>query len=165
MVRLLEYILITIIPSIALQIRRLHDIGKSAWMILIVLIPLIGSLWLYILNFKDSDSIENKYGPNPKDVETHETPVIEELILSMIIWMLISRVYWKMIPYTENFSYDSLSHIIAVNYSTLLWGIFPLLFAFTVKSRSKQIIIFIFGGLLLLVALFDIWNSLISRYI
>jgi len=35
-----------LVPSIALAVRRLHDIGKSGWMLLIGLIPLIGGLVL-----------------------------------------------------------------------------------------------------------------------
>lgn len=36
-----------IIPSIALMIRRLHDIGKSGWNILWLLIPILG--WIYVV--------------------------------------------------------------------------------------------------------------------
>ena len=59
------YSLVALVPGLALSFRRLHDIGKSAWWILISLIPIIG--WLVILYFyvKDSDA-ENIYGPNPK---------------------------------------------------------------------------------------------------
>lgn len=37
------------LPTLSAAIRRLHDIGKSGWMILVALIPLIGSIWLLIL--------------------------------------------------------------------------------------------------------------------
>ncbi len=59
------YGLIAFVPGLALSFRRLHDIGKSAWWILISFIPIIG--WIVIIYFyaKDSDA-ENIYGPNPK---------------------------------------------------------------------------------------------------
>lgn len=60
------YALVVLIPGLAVAIRRLHDIGKSGWMILVGLIPLIGSIWLLILFVKDSDEGENEYGANPK---------------------------------------------------------------------------------------------------
>lgn len=41
--------LINIIPYIAVILRRLHDIGKSGWWILVSLIPFIGQIWLLIL--------------------------------------------------------------------------------------------------------------------
>lgn len=56
------------IPSIAVSVRRLHDIGKSGWMLLIILIPIVGAIWLLILAVKDSNSGENKYGINPKEI-------------------------------------------------------------------------------------------------
>ena len=62
------YILAIFIPALAVSVRRLHDIGKSGWMYLIIIIPIIGSIWLLVLAVTDSNSGENKYGPNPKEV-------------------------------------------------------------------------------------------------
>lgn len=63
----LLYSLAILIPSWAVAIRRLHDIGKSGWFILILLIPIIGPIWLLVLMCLDSQPGENKYGPNPKE--------------------------------------------------------------------------------------------------
>lgn len=62
------YALAVFIPGLAVAVRRLHDIGKSGWMILISLIPLIGAIWLLVLLVTDSNSGENEYGANTKDV-------------------------------------------------------------------------------------------------
>ena len=62
------YWLAVFLPSLAVQIRRLHDIGKSGWWILINFIPLIGVIWLLVLYCTDSTSGSNEYGPNPKEV-------------------------------------------------------------------------------------------------
>jgi uncharacterized membrane protein YhaH (DUF805 family) len=43
------YSLAVLLPTLAVGIRRLHDIGKSGWWLLITLIPLIGSIWLLVL--------------------------------------------------------------------------------------------------------------------
>ena len=64
----LLYGLAIILPSLAVTIRRLHDVGKSGWMIFISLIPFIGAIWLLILLVLDSNPGDNKYGPNPKEV-------------------------------------------------------------------------------------------------
>jgi uncharacterized membrane protein YhaH (DUF805 family) len=55
------------IPGLAVAVRRLHDVGKSGWMLLIGLIPLVGAIWLFVLMVTDSDPGENQYGPNPKE--------------------------------------------------------------------------------------------------
>jgi uncharacterized membrane protein YhaH (DUF805 family) len=62
------YSLAVLIPSLAVTVRRLHDVGRSGWMILIALIPIIGAIWLLILLILNSKPGENKFGPNPKEV-------------------------------------------------------------------------------------------------
>jgi uncharacterized membrane protein YhaH (DUF805 family) len=62
------YSLAVLIPGLAVSVRRLHDIGKSGWMILVALIPIIGAIWLIVLYATDSNPGENAYGPNPKEV-------------------------------------------------------------------------------------------------
>jgi uncharacterized membrane protein YhaH (DUF805 family) len=62
----LFYVVATFLPSLAVSVRRLHDIGKSGWMILISLIPLIGSIWLLVLMVTEGEPTANQYGPNPK---------------------------------------------------------------------------------------------------
>lgn len=60
------YSLAILIPSLAVLVRRLHDIGKSGWMMLISFIPVIGGIWLLVLLVMDGDNGSNIYGPNPK---------------------------------------------------------------------------------------------------
>ncbi|MGD0829956.1 MAG: DUF805 domain-containing protein [Terracidiphilus sp.] len=60
------YILATIIPSLAITVRRLHDTGKSGWMILLCLIPKVGRIILLAFMVLDGDPGPNQYGPNPK---------------------------------------------------------------------------------------------------
>jgi len=62
----LLYALAVIIPGLAVSVRRLHDIGKSGWMILVAFIPLVGIIWLLVLYCTDSQPGTNEYGPNPK---------------------------------------------------------------------------------------------------
>jgi len=62
------YGLAVLIPSLAVGVRRLHDIGKSGWMLLVSLIPFVGVIWLIILFVTDSNPGENQYGANPKQI-------------------------------------------------------------------------------------------------
>ena len=96
------YCLVMLIPSLAVNVRRLHDIGKSGyWMILYIVdmilcfagqfilgvntvitimlflaILAIGIIWL-VWMVTDSEYGPNKYGPNPKGEGNPETPVKE----------------------------------------------------------------------------------------
>jgi|SRR6185312_4855399 uncharacterized membrane protein YhaH (DUF805 family) len=58
--------LIMIYPSIALSAKRWHDRDKSAWWILINIIPIIGWLWSLIeTGFLRGTPGPNRYGPDP----------------------------------------------------------------------------------------------------
>lgn len=62
----IAYTLAMLIPGLAVAVRRLHDVGKSGWMLLVGLIPLIGGIWLLVLYCTDSQDGSNKWGDNPK---------------------------------------------------------------------------------------------------
>lgn len=66
------YTLAILLPSLAVTVRRLHDISRSGWWILIALVPLIGALVLLVFTVLDSKPGSNQYGPDPKgmDAET-----------------------------------------------------------------------------------------------
>ena len=53
-------------PSLSVVVRRLHDVGKSGWFYLIILIPLIGVIWLLVLLVSNGNKGDNKYGADPK---------------------------------------------------------------------------------------------------
>lgn len=57
------------IPSLAVSVRRLHDIGRSGWWLLLSLIPLVGAIILIIWHCTDSQPGANQYGPNPKEMD------------------------------------------------------------------------------------------------
>ena len=61
----LGYVLVSIIPGIAVTVRRLHDIGRSGWWWLISLLPYVG-LILFVFMCRDSQPGSNQYGQNPK---------------------------------------------------------------------------------------------------
>ncbi|MDR1680030.1 MAG: DUF805 domain-containing protein [Prevotellaceae bacterium] len=63
----LIYCLAVFIPGLAVEVRRLHDIGKSGWNLLLALIPLVGAIILLVWFCKDSQPGENKWGKNPKE--------------------------------------------------------------------------------------------------
>ena len=60
------YSLGVLLPSVAVTVRRLHDIGRSGWWALLMVVPVVGALILVIFALQDSQAEENEYGPNPK---------------------------------------------------------------------------------------------------
>lgn len=58
------YIIITLallIPTLAVGVRRMHDIGKGGGWIFINLIPFIGTIWFLVLAIKESDLGTNQF--------------------------------------------------------------------------------------------------------
>ena len=60
------YLLVTLLPGLAICIRRLHDIGKNGAYLLISFIPIVGAIILIVWFTKDSQAGSNEYGENPK---------------------------------------------------------------------------------------------------
>lgn len=55
-----------LLPNIAVAVRRMHDIGKSGWWLLLAFIPLIGGLILIYFYVQPSQEGSNDFGaPNP----------------------------------------------------------------------------------------------------
>ena len=62
------YSLAVLIPTLAVTVRRLHDIDRTGWWIFINLIPLIGTIVLLVFALTPGTPGTNQYGPNPKEV-------------------------------------------------------------------------------------------------
>ena len=60
------YSLGVLLPSVAVTVRRLHDIGRSGWWALLMVVPVVGALILVVFALQDSQPEANEYGPNPK---------------------------------------------------------------------------------------------------
>ena len=54
--------LLLFLPSVAVAVRRLHDVGKSGWTLLWAIIPLLGALYLLWLYIQESQPGANKWG-------------------------------------------------------------------------------------------------------
>ena len=69
------YSLAVLIPTLAVLVRRLHDIDRSGWWILINLIPLVGTIVLLVFALMPGTPGSNQYGPDPKQA-TGEARVV-----------------------------------------------------------------------------------------
>tara|TARA_B100001758_G_scaffold61137_1_gene50794 strand:+ start:617 stop:901 length:285 start_codon:yes stop_codon:yes gene_type:complete len=53
------------LPLLAVSVRRLHDLGKSGWMMLVMFIPFVGGILLLVWFVSDGEAANNAYGPVP----------------------------------------------------------------------------------------------------
>ena len=63
------FFLTTITQWIAITIRKLHNSNKSAWRLLVIIIPIIELIAMIVFMIQESDDFENKYGTNPNFIQ------------------------------------------------------------------------------------------------
>ncbi|WP_217577148.1 DUF805 domain-containing protein [Mesorhizobium sp. GbtcB19] len=64
----LLFVLAAILPSIAVVVRRLHDIGLTGWLVLLCYIPALGPVAILVFGLLPSQFGENRWGPLPAGV-------------------------------------------------------------------------------------------------
>ncbi|TNE56927.1 MAG: DUF805 domain-containing protein [Alphaproteobacteria bacterium] len=58
--------LFTILPSVAVSIKRFHDRNMSGWWLLLTFVPVLGWIFgLIFIGFLPGTDGDNDYGPNP----------------------------------------------------------------------------------------------------
>ncbi len=58
-------IILSVVASISLEVKRLHDLDRSGWFVLINLVPFISFIFtLYLIIYRGTVG-PNKYGPDP----------------------------------------------------------------------------------------------------
>jgi uncharacterized membrane protein YhaH (DUF805 family) len=61
-------VLAALVSNFAITSKRLHDRDRSAWWILILLVPLVGAIWLFVqTGFLRGEAGPNRFGPDPLD--------------------------------------------------------------------------------------------------
>ena len=159
MVLFYGYVLAIIIPSLAVCVRRLHDIGKSGWYYFIGLIPLVGGIILFIWFCKDGQADKNEYGVNPKETTSdNDDSTCDTIVLAVVIWMFVSRLFWVLITKFIDGYYAMEWYKPIDALMSFIWAIIPISLAFTVKNKSKQVILFILGGIYLLYSIEQLNN-------
>jgi uncharacterized membrane protein YhaH (DUF805 family) len=152
------YSLAVIIPGLAVVVRRLHDVGKSGWMIFISLIPIVGAIWLLVLMVTEGDTGENEYGSNPKDEQIDNFVEFggDVIILIVVFWMIISRIFFVFAHRIIDNFYATTTYVVTNNFTILIWAIIPISLAFTLKNKSKQQLLFVLGALYFLYGIYEI---------
>ena len=59
-----------LIPALAVCFRRLHDTNRSAWWLLLILIPFAGAITLFVFACLPGTPGSNRFGPDSLAIET-----------------------------------------------------------------------------------------------
>lgn len=106
------YLSVTIIPTIAISIRRLHDIEHGSVYLLYTLFPIVGWLILLALFCTPSDDYENKYGKQP--LSTAHIVSKNTFLRKALIWLIISSLFYTSIQILSTDAVLSKLSIIAI---------------------------------------------------
>jgi len=69
------WLLLSLWPSLALQVKRWHDRNRSGWMVLVNLIPIVGPIWAFIeIGCLPGTPGPNDYGDDPLAVQPLPPP-------------------------------------------------------------------------------------------
>ena len=105
------YFLFSIIPSLSIAVRRLHDVGKSGSYLFLGLIPLAG-LYLIALYCTKGEDEENDYGDKPVNSDIDEfiqdSKTSSTILISFLLWIFTSKIIWTFIVSTSAVSYTHL---------------------------------------------------------
>jgi uncharacterized membrane protein YhaH (DUF805 family) len=63
--------LAVLLPTIAVGVRRLHDIDRTGWWYLLILIPVLGALVLLFFFVQRGTVGANRFGPDPLETTAH----------------------------------------------------------------------------------------------
>jgi len=82
-----SYAAALMLPGMAVTVRRLHDVGRSGWWILIAFIPIVGIFWLLGFMLTEGQQADNEYGANPKtSPETFSEPAkLKSVAVALIV--------------------------------------------------------------------------------
>ena len=61
-----------LIPMLSVQVRRLHDINRSGWWILISFVPLVGAILLIVWHCSKGTQGDNRFGMDPLGSDTND---------------------------------------------------------------------------------------------
>lgn len=156
------YAFAVFVPGLAVVVRRLHDIGKSGWMILISLIPIVGTIWLLVLLCTDSEEGDNEYGSCPKQGENIE-PIsntnADMAMFILVIWLLVTRVFYFVTPKLVDDFFNTLTFQIVSGIMGFIWALIPICIGIVIADKTKKTIVFVLGAIYLLLSLYETFSQ------
>ena len=98
------------IPTLTVSVRRLHDIDKSGWWLLVSFVPLIGGLLVIYFVSLDSTPGDNRFGMQPQRIYSPRSFVSQlvfwfvGLLLVATLWLIVGSGYLGNRPVLGDFS-------------------------------------------------------------
>ncbi|WP_395065868.1 DUF805 domain-containing protein [Flavobacterium sp.] len=153
------YFVFSILPGLAIAIRRMHDLDKSGWYLLLAIVPII-NIYSIVLFCTKSNEEGNAYGEKPvnTDISTflNDDKTNTRIIIIALIWLFISRIFWIIVTtFIENFyqtqyfkHYNEIMNCIGM--------FFPLLLSFSIKNHKWKIILLLCSAIYVMYSFYEL---------
>ncbi|WP_395045399.1 DUF805 domain-containing protein [Flavobacterium sp.] len=157
-----SYVLISFVPGLALAVRRMHDLDKSGWLLLLLLIPL-ANLYVIALLCTKSDEEGNAFGEKPVNSDIAEfinnDKTCSTIVIISLIWLFVNRLSWTIISKSIDEYYKNDYFKYYSEFNGLTWSFFPLFLSLAVKNRAWKIVLLILSLLYMFVNFYDLVQS------
>lgn len=154
----LLYFLFSIIPSLAIAVRRLHDVGKSGSYLFLALIPLAG-LYLIALYCTESEDDENDYGDQPVNSDIaefiYDSKTSTTILIAYLFWIFLSKIIWSFMAGSSLKFYESSFYKYFSLFSSILWLFSPLFLALSVRNFKWKIILLVVAALYMIYGFYE----------
>jgi uncharacterized membrane protein YhaH (DUF805 family) len=158
------YALFSFLPSIALAVRRLHDVGKSGSHLFLALIPLVG-LYILALFCTKSEDDENDYGEKPINsdiadfIQDDKTSTL--ILVSYLLWIFISKIIWTLIVSSSEKFYDNPIYKYFNIFSNFVWMFLPIILSLSIRNYRWKIILLICSVFYMIYAFYEFVKAFI----
>lgn len=173
----LIYLTITFIPGLSLAVRRLHDVGKSGWMLLLAFIPIIGALWLLYLFVSPGiqnhteQKVHTEYGePLDADLNFHQSKGLptnttkgDTILLVSVGWMLFSRIFWSLLPKVNMEFYRSTYFDSVYIVSLIISSAMLVTMSAAIYDKNKKTIVLFMGILDCFYGIYEIYSYYLGK--
>jgi uncharacterized membrane protein YhaH (DUF805 family) len=140
------FFLFSIIPSLSIAVRRLHDVGKSGSYLFLALIPFVG-LYVIVLYCTQSEDDENDYGEKPVNSDIADFIQDEKtsttILVCYLVWIFLSKIIWTFIVSSSDKFYENPIYKYFNLFSNFIWMFLPILLSLSVRNYKWKIILLI----------------------
>lgn len=158
------YALFSFLPSLALAIRRLHDVGKSGSYLFLALIPLVG-LYILALFCTKSEDEENDYGEKPVNSDIadfiQDDKTSTTILICYLLWIFLSKVIWSFIVNSSERFYENPFYKYFNIFSNFIWMFLPIIVSLSVRNYRWKIILLICSVLYMIYAFYEFIKALL----
>jgi uncharacterized membrane protein YhaH (DUF805 family) len=152
------YFLFSIIPSLSIAVRRLHDVGKSGNYLFLALIPFAG-LYLIALYCTKGEDEENDYGDQPVNSDIaefiYDSKTSTTILISYLLWIFLSKIIWSIIVGSSERFYENSFYKYFNLFSTIVWLFLPIFLSLSVRNYKWKILLLVGSVLYMLYGFYE----------